>query len=136
WIAARYHVDLWYAWEGLYFSDRYNDGRPTDVMVDPITFDERTRGGTDHGNDDGLLAYPGALASLRLKTLRRGLEDRLLVRELERCGETAASERVLRRVVPRALGEAGPRESYALGEAELETARDELLDLIEEKCHD
>ena len=32
WIAERYDVPLWYAWEGLYFSDRYNGGGPTDVM--------------------------------------------------------------------------------------------------------
>jgi len=28
WIAERYDIPLWYAWEGLYFSDRYNGGGP------------------------------------------------------------------------------------------------------------
>ena len=34
---------------------------------EPITFDERRKGGEDFGNGDGLLAYPGPLPSLRLK---------------------------------------------------------------------
>src|SRR5208283_3291118 len=62
WIAYRYDVELWYAWEALYFSDRYNGGGATDVMRNPITFDERRkgRGGEgDWGNGDGVLAYPG-----------------------------------------------------------------------------
>ena len=65
WIAERYGIELWYAWEGLYFSDRYNRGGPTDVMVDPLTFDERSLGRSDFGNGDGLLAYPGPLPSMR-----------------------------------------------------------------------
>jgi hypothetical protein len=136
WIAERYAIDLWYAWEGLYFSDRYNDGRPTDVMVDSVTFDERTRGGTDFGNGDGLLAYPGAFPSLRLKSLRRGLEDRLLLRELARCGGERASAELLREVVPSALGEAKRDQTYPRDEAGWDAARSRLLDAIEEKCHD
>ena len=136
WIAERYDVELWYAWEGLYFSDRYNDGRPTDTRVDPVTFDERTKGGTDFGNGDGLLAYPGVLPSLRLKTLRRGLEDRLLLRELERCGGVAASRRIVQDAVPRALGEARATPSWALEEAGWERARSAVLDEIEVSCRD
>lgn len=136
WIAERYAIDLWYAWEGLYFSDRYNDGRATDVMVDPVTFDERTRGGTDFGNGDGLLAYPGAFPSLRLKALRRGLEDRLLLRELAHCdGGARATSELVREVVPRALGEAKDQ-TYPRDEAAWDAARTALLDAIEDKCHD
>ena len=137
WIAERYAIDLWYAWEGLYFSDRYNDGHATDVMLDPVTFDERTRGGTDFGNGDGLLAYPGAFPSLRLKALRRGLEDRLLLRELARCnGGARASSALLQKVVPLALGEAKKDQTYPRDEAAWDAARTALLDEIEEKCRD
>jgi hypothetical protein len=136
WIAYRYNVELWYAWEGLYFSDRYNGGGPTDVMRDPITFDERLGGGSDWGNGDGLLVYPGPLPSLRLKTLRRGLQDRLLLRELEACGGGASAQRIARRMVPRALGEAGTAPSWPARESEWERARKELLDAIEASCHD
>jgi len=136
WIAERYGVELWYVWEGLYFSDRYNHRRPTDIMLDPVTFDERASGGTDFGNGDGVLAYPGALPSLRLKTLRRGLQDRLLLRELARCGAASEARRIVLRVVPHALGEAKDRTSFLLEEPAFERVHDELLDLIEARCHD
>jgi hypothetical protein len=139
WIAYRYDVELWYAWEGLYFSDRYNGAGPTDVVHDPITFDERRRPGNkngDWGNGDGVLAYPGPLPSLRLKALRRGLQDRLLLQELEACGGGEEAHRIARRVVPRALDEAGPTPAWSALEPEWEAARREVLDEIEVFCHD
>jgi hypothetical protein len=136
WIAERYDVELWHAWEGLYYSDRYNRGGPTDVMNDPVTFDERSRGGSDFGNGDGLLVYPGPLPSLRLKALRRGLQDRLLLRELTACGGGASARRIVRQVVPRALGEAPSRPSWSLDETSWEQARLQVLDAIEKECHE
>jgi hypothetical protein len=135
WIAERYGIELWYAWEGLYFSDRYNGGGPTDLMRRPITFDERRRGGSDWGNGDGVLAYPGPLPSLRLKSLRRGLQDRLLLRALAACGHARLAEEVARRIVPRALAEAEKTSSWPDTDADWERARGELLDAIEERCH-
>jgi hypothetical protein len=136
WIAERYQVELWYAWEGLYFSDRCNRGGPTDVLRDPLTFDERHRGGTDWGNADGLLAYPGPRASLRLKALRRGLQDRLLLRQLRSCASPAAAERIVARLVPRALGEGRGAASWSIEEPVWEAARQEVLDGIERGCHE
>lgn len=136
WLAERYGVELWYAWEGLYFSDRYNHGGPTDVMVDPITFDERSRNGVDWGNGDGVLAYPGPLPSLRLKALRRGLQDRLLLRKLVACGGEEIANRIVRKVVPNGLGEAQHESSWSLQENDWEQARREVLDAIESECHD
>lgn len=136
WIAYRYDIELWYAWEGLYFHDRYNDGSPTDVTTDPITFDQRPRGGEDWGNGDGVLAYPGALPSLRLKALRRGLQDRLLLRRLEACGAGERARALVARMVPRALGEAGARHSWPADAATWDAARDELLDALLQECGD
>lgn len=138
WIAERYDVDLWYAWEGLYFSDRYNHRASGDVMHDAVTFDERAAGGQDWGNGDGVLAYPGPLPSLRLKVLRRGLEDRLLLRELETCGAGDVAHDIVRRTVPRALGEAARAGAPAWPSNEVgwERARNEVLDAIEARCHD
>jgi hypothetical protein len=135
WIAYRYDVELWYAWEGLYFSDRYNGGGPTNVMRDPITFDERRQGKEDWGNGDGILAYPGPLPSLRLKELRRGLQDRLLLRELDACGGGDLARRIAQRIVPRALSEAGAAPAWPAIESEWEGARRDLLDAIEVRCH-
>lgn len=135
WIAERYRVELWYAWEGLYFSDRYNRGGPTDVRRDPVTFDERSRGGSDFGNGDGLLVYPGPLPSLRLKALRRGLQDRLLLRQLSACGGEQRARRIVERMVPRALGEARAAPSWSIEESAWEQARNRVLDGIEQECH-
>ncbi|HEX3596225.1 MAG TPA: hypothetical protein VHU80_14040 [Polyangiaceae bacterium] len=134
WIAERYRVPLWYAWEGLYFSDRYNGGGPTDVMTDAVTFDERRRGGTDFGNGDGVLAYPGPLPSLRLKSLRRGLEDRLLLEELRHCGGNAEADRIVRSVVPTALADAKSEPSWPANETTWIHAHDDVLDAIEVHC--
>jgi hypothetical protein len=134
WIGERYHVELWYAWEGLYFSDRYNGGGPTDVVHDPVTFDERRRGGADFGNGDGLLAYPGPLPSLRLKVLRRGLQDRLLLEELEALG--GAAREIVRRAIPAALGEASATPAWPTTEVAWERLRGQVLDAIEGRCHD
>jgi hypothetical protein len=137
WIAERYDVELWYAWEGLYFSDRYNRGGPGDVMHEPLTFDERRRGGEDWGNGDGVLAYPGPLPSLRLKVLRRGLQDRLLLKQLERCGGANIAREIVRRVIPNALGEArGDKPAWPASEIAWESARGAVLDAIEVWCHD
>jgi hypothetical protein len=134
WIAYRYGLDLWYAWEGLYFTDRYNHGGPTDVLTDPLTFDERSQGGEDFGNGDGLLAYPGPLPSLRLKALRRGLQDRLLLRRLQECGAGVEAGRIARQMVPRALGEAVGEVSWPTSEQPWEAARRRLLELAEQRC--
>jgi hypothetical protein len=134
WIAERYHVELWYAWEGLYFSDRYNRGGPTDVAHTPITFDERRRGGSDFGNEDGVLAYPGPLPSLRLKVLRRGLQDRLLLEELASLGGAATAREIVRSVIPAALGEAKATPEWPTTEVAWERARGQVLDAIETRC--
>jgi hypothetical protein len=136
WIAERYHVELWHAWEGLYFSDRYNGGGRTDVTHEPITFDERRRGGSDFGNGDGVLVYPGPLPSLRLKVLRRGLQDRLLLEELEALGGVATARELVRRAIPVALGEARAAAAWPTTEVAWERARGQVLDAIEGRCHD
>lgn len=149
WIAFRYDVELWYVWEGMYFTDRNNDRMrgPTDVLHDPMTFRSRD----ERGNGDGLLAYPavdredpadpshgGPLPSLRLKALRRGLQDRLLLRKLAApaCGGAALATAIARRLVPRALGEtrAGQPPAWPNDEAAWEHARRELLAALAQRC--
>jgi hypothetical protein len=137
WIAERYRIELWFAWEGLYYTDRYNRATaPTDTMHQPLTYDERKKGGEELGNGDGLLVYPGPLPSLRLKALRRGLSDRLLLRALAGCPGGANDAALLtRQLVPSALREAeGSRQSWPDDEAAFETARQSVLDLIRRRC--
>jgi hypothetical protein len=136
WIGERYGLELWYAWEGLYFSDRYNGGGRTDVMHDPITFDERRRGGRDFGNGDGVLVYAGPLPSLRLKVLRRGLQDRLLLEQLGDLGAREIARAIARRTIPAALGEASASAEWPTTEVAWERARGQVLDAIEVLCRD
>ena len=137
WIAERYQIELWFAWEGLYYTDRYNRATaPTPTMHQPITYDERRKGGEDLGNGDGLLVYPGPLPSLRLKALRRGLSDRLLLRRLASCGQAGAAEaaRLARQQVPRAMREASGDPAWPDDEASWELARRAALDALARHC--
>jgi hypothetical protein len=132
WIAFRHDLPLWYVWDAIYFRDRYNKGRDQapahDLVADPLTFDD----GEDHGNLDGVLAYPGALPSLRLKALRRGFEDRALLEQLAGCAGRTAADAIAAPLVPRSLGTAkrGERASWPTSDDAFETARLTLLSAI------
>jgi hypothetical protein len=127
-------VPVWYVWDALYWHDRYSAPRkkleriqiPTSpVDRDAVTFDD----GTDHGNLDGVLAYPGLVPSLRLKVLRRGQQDRLLLDAAARCNPAAVAA-LTARLVPTALADAGKPPaagSWPTDEAPWELARRELL---------
>lgn len=137
WIAHRYDVELWYVWEGLYFTDRYNGAKaPTDLSLTALTFDERRRGGQDWGHGDGVLAYPGPVPTLRLKALRRGLQDRVLLRRLAACGGGDRAAAITRTMVPRALAEANGGRAWPISEAAWEHARGAVLDALIAKCPD
>jgi hypothetical protein len=140
WIAERYQVELWYAWEGTYFADRYNEGGATDVFHEPLTFDQRRRAGArspDWGNGDGVLFYPapdGPWPSLRLKMLRRGLQDRLLLRALSRCGAADVAATVARTLVPHALDEGRGAAAWPSNDDAWEAARARLYDVARARC--
>ena len=145
WIAYRWRVPLWYVWDGLYWHDRHNrkrkredpmGGPPNDARIDAVTFDD----GEDHGNLDGALVLPpdeadgdaaalGCVPTLRLVTLRRGLQDRALLDAYAACAGRARADALAAKLVPTALGDAtrGARASWPADEAAWEAARQELL---------
>src|SRR5262249_42781616 len=132
-------IELWYAWEGTYYADRYNKGGPTDVFQNPLTFDQRRQGtrNADWGNGDGVLVYPGAdgpWPSLRLKALRRGLADRALLQALSACGAGDVVEGEGRALVPRALDEGKGAAAWPADEAPWEAARGRLYDAWRARC--
>jgi hypothetical protein len=71
-----------------------------------------------------------------LKTLRRGLQDRLLLRQLSDCGGGEVAKELVERAVPRALGAAKGSTTFPVSEPAWERLRGELLDKIEVFCHD
>ncbi|HEX2689318.1 MAG TPA: hypothetical protein VHN14_22000 [Kofleriaceae bacterium] len=130
WIAWRWQIPIWYAWDALYWHDRHNrkgaplPGRALDPRRDPVSFND----GEDHGNFDGVLALPGCRPTLRLAALRRGYQDRALLDAAAACDRPAA-ERVAAELVPRALGDAGATPSWPSDEAAWEAARQKLIAL-------
>ena len=118
WIAAVMGIERWFYWESIFWDD---DNRGGHGAVDPFVTAE-----SFHNNDgdaqlgDGLLLYPGrqlgrfaasslgvdaVLPSIRLKAIRRGIEDAGLIAlaAREQPDETA---RIVARAVPAALDEA------------------------------
>lgn len=140
WIAARYGIERWFYWESTYWR------APRDAAgVDPFAVAETFHNGdSDHANGDGILVYPGTqvapgmrdfgeptvFPSVRLKNIRRGVEDAgyiALASEIDR----EATFAIVRRVVPRALAEAGPRAAWPERGAAWIEARRGLAAIIE-----
>ncbi len=141
WIGFRHATPLWYVWDAAYWRDRYNDRRGRDaaplhdLVASPVTFDD----GEDRGNLDGALAFPSpdgaTLPSLRLKALRRGLQDRALLEQLAACAGRATADAIAAPLFPRSLGTAarGDAASWPTGpaaELALDAARHRVLDAL------
>ena len=96
WTMHKMDVQRWFYWNSTYYDDFQGGHGPTDVFNEARTFgfkDEQDpvvgESGWNHSNGDGVLFYPGTdaafpegsygvpgpFASLRLKQLRRGLQD-------------------------------------------------------------
>ncbi|AUX40998.1 hypothetical protein SOCE26_024020 [Sorangium cellulosum] len=118
WIAASHEVDRWFLWETTFWHDGNRGGKGP---VDPFTVAENF-----HNNDgdaclgDGMLLYPGTqrgafaarsagfpgvFPSMRLKSLRRGIQDAGYI-ALARAASPAAADAIVKQVVPAALDEA------------------------------
>jgi hypothetical protein len=144
WIAERYDVARWFYWESTYWLDDGKGGRGGTLGFDPFESAETFHDlDGDHANGDGILVYPGAqgggmqsygeatvFASVRLKNLRRGIEDAgyiALAREID----PVTANAVVRRMIPRALALAGRKVGWPeRGMAWLE-ARRELAAILE-----
>ncbi len=135
WIGWRWKIATWYVWDALYWHDRHNrkgaplPGRAVEATRDAMSFDD----GEDHGNLDGVLALPapgGCQPTLRLASVRRGLQDRALLDLAARC-DPEATARLAAELVPRALGDAPVtgEPSWPTDEAAWERARQRLLAL-------
>ncbi len=134
-IAYEYAIEVWYVWDALYWHDRHNrrggplPGRALDVSRDATSFENRE----DHGNLDGVLAFPGdaatpCLPSVRLASIHRGLQDHALVAAAVRCDSQAALA-IVRRMIPAALGDVQKTDkpAWPIDESSWERARRELI---------
>ena len=145
WIAARYGIDRWFYWESTYWLDDNRGGQGGWDGFDPFVAAETFHNGDgDHCNGDGVLLYPGAqiargmrdlglsqlLPSVRLKNLRRGIEDAGYI-QLARNVDREGTDAVVRRMIPRALAGAGPRAAWPESGAAWLDARHELAAILE-----
>jgi hypothetical protein len=131
WIGWRYKIAIWYAWNAIYWHDRYNHRdqppRVLDAAKDATSFDD----GDDHGNLDGVLALPspdGCHSTLRLEALRRGMQDRVLLDLASSCDHDATNK-LAAELIPRALGDAHGAPAWPSDEPPWEAARRRLLEL-------
>jgi hypothetical protein len=125
WISAAFGIDRWFYWESVFWDDDNSGGRG---RIDPFASVETFH--NDEGDVallDGLLLYPGrqegkfaehslgvsaVLPSLRLKMLRRGIQDAGLIALAAREHADDVRRLVMDRI-PRALDEAPPVEKAA-----------------------
>jgi len=118
WIAAMASIPRWFIWESTFWYDGNRGGRgPYDPFVSAETFHNED-GEASMG--DGVLVYPGrqidrfgehslgldgVVPSIRLKNLRRGIEDAGYY-ELALAANRAGAEKIARELLPRVLNEA------------------------------
>jgi hypothetical protein len=118
WISAAFAIERWFYWESIFWDDDNAGGKG---RIEPFTTAESFH--NDEGDvalGDGLLLYPGrqvgkfaarslgvaaVLPSLRLKALRRGIEDAGLIALAAR-EHPDEVRRVVLRMIPAALDEA------------------------------
>ncbi len=115
WIAWRYGLDTLFLYDMTEWSYERLDrarvpwaGGKREIWENPLNQSWAT-------NSQGVLVYPGwyvgirgVVASIRLKQVRRGMQDYEYLWLARRRGQGARADAICRRVVPRALHESGP----------------------------
>jgi hypothetical protein len=125
WIAASHDVGRWFLWETVFWHDGNRGGKGP---IDPFTVAENfhNRDG-DACLGDGMLLYPGTqsgpfasrsvgysgvLPSMRLKSLRRGIQDAGYI-ALARAASPDAVDAIVEAAIPAALDETPMAEPVA-----------------------
>ncbi|MEO7095761.1 MAG: glycoside hydrolase domain-containing protein, partial [Polyangiales bacterium] len=144
WIAATQDIGRWFYWETAFWYDGNRGGLgPYDPFVTAETFHNSDG---DQCQGDGVLVYPGkqvddfsehsvgfagVFASIRLKNLRRGIEDAGYF-QLAHAADAAKADAIAKGVLGKVLGEAahGTPPAYAQTGKPWFDARKSLADLI------
>jgi len=166
WAQHKMSIDRWFFWESTYYLNYqcygYTDEAQTNVFQQAQTFgcyeeDDPVMGrtGWNYTNGDGLLFYPGVdthfpeesygvmgpIASLRLKLMRRGLQDADYL-ALAAAVDPVRTADIVNALIPKVLWEYGvddPEDptwvytdiSWPTDPDAWEAARSELADIIE-----
>jgi hypothetical protein len=147
WICLRYDLPLWFFWKVDHWLNPDDRSKPRDIWSNPTSLNGY---GKDYPvNGDGSILYAGRdaffpaqdrqidgpVASLRLKNLRRGIQDALLVQLARTSGLAGEADAITRRLVPRALGETSYEDpvSWPAAGKPWADARKKLLRLLEQQ---
>ncbi|MDI3285269.1 DUF4091 domain-containing protein [Polyangium sp. 15x6] len=149
WIAATRPTGRWFLWESTFWNDGNRGGRgPIDPFVVAETFHNEDG---DSALGDGVLVYPGkqmgrfahhsagfdgVFPSIRLKLLRRGIQDAGYL-ALARSAHPAEADGITTRLLPRSLDEVDLDEAtpFPTDAAAYTAAREALRALISEGAH-
>jgi hypothetical protein len=128
WIAAMAGIPRWFIWETTFWYDDHPGGHgPYDPFVTAETFHNKYREAAMGG---GVLVYPGrqvdrfgehslgllgVIPSIRLKNLRRGIQDAGYL-QLARAAAPVKAARIARSLMPAVLGEAVPGSQPSWGD--------------------
>jgi len=148
WIAAMAGIPRWFYWETTFW---YDDNPGGHGAYDPFTTPETFHNsGGDWAEGDGVLVYPGkqvdvftthsigmsgVLASIRLKNLRRGIEDAGYY-QLAHAADPARAEAIAAGLLPRILSAASDGSAVSWteqGDAWFQ-ARKALLGLVPQRA--
>jgi hypothetical protein len=144
WIAALYGIERWFYWETTFWYDGNSGGKgPYDPFVSAETFHNSDG---DECQGDGVLVYPGkqidqfttdsvgfvgVLPSIRLKNVRRGIEDAGYY-QLAHAADPAGADAIAKGLIPSVLADAqaGNPPSYSPKGKPYFDARKALAQLI------
>jgi hypothetical protein len=146
WILYKYGIKEWFIWEGTHW--QHNSQGPKarlhqNVFASPLTF---INDSMDFGNGDGILFYPGRmpfypdqdrglnqlLPSIRLKNLRRGQQDAVIMWMAEQKAGKEKVMQIIGKVLPKAMSEVDMKDKVPWSEhgSDYDAVREELLKLL------
>lgn len=146
WILYKYGIKQWFIWETTHW--QHNSQGPKgrlhqNIFINPLTFINNSM---DFGNGDGILFYPGRmpfypdedrglnqlLPSIRLKNLRRGQQDAVIMKMAEQSAGRETVMKMINRIVPKAMSEVKMTDMVQWSEcsADYDQVREELFQLL------
>ncbi len=147
WLLYKYGINCHFIWHGTHWRHNWQGPKGNlhqNVYQSPLTFTEF--GENEHGNGAGILFYPGRMPyypeedrgmnnlfpSVRLKNIRRGQQDALLMKLAEEKAGREPVVDIINKVVPKAMNEIEKEDPIPWSENgdDYDRARDALLKLI------
>jgi hypothetical protein len=143
WACWKYGIELWFYWHADHWEHNSQTNRGNqNIWADPVTFAFKGQ-----FNGDGVLIYPGQdmvfadqdrgvagpVASIRLKNIRRGMQDYEYLWLASQSGLGAEARAAADACVPTAFSDARDKASWSVDASDWDAARLKLAKLIQAK---